>query len=104
MVLPSGRMHSDDLPQLFLYGLLGKPDIEDKKKSAHPEAKGLFFLSVALVMLLTLLTFKAGQPQKNCLGLVGYSLAWTLGYLFGLTSYLISLFIGWMGWKLLTQQ
>jgi S-DNA-T family DNA segregation ATPase FtsK/SpoIIIE len=77
---------------------------EKKKEIKHPEAKGLGLLSVALVFLLSLLSFKAGDPSANWLGLIGYGLAWAQSYLFGLPAYLIVFYMGWMGWRLLSFQ
>lgn len=77
---------------------------EKKKKASHPEAKGLILLGTALVVLLSLFTFKIGSHQSNCLGLAGYCVAWVLTYCFGLASYAIVAFAGVMGWKLLMQR
>jgi DNA segregation ATPase FtsK/SpoIIIE, S-DNA-T family len=77
---------------------------EKKHSSSHPEVRGLFLLACTLLLLLTLLTFKIDHPADNCLGLVGYFAAWLLTYLFGITSYFILLFTGWMGWQLLAFQ
>lgn len=70
----------------------------------HPEIKGLLLLSLTLLLLLTFFTFKVGEPHHNCLGFVGYYIAWICAYLFGLLSYLIAIFIGFLGWKLLIQR
>lgn len=71
--------------------------------SIHPEARGLFMLSCCFLALLCLFSFNAGDRGSNWLGLVGYGIGWTLSYLFGLTTYLIISFAGWMGWKLLLE-
>lgn len=71
--------------------------------SNHPEARGLFMLSCCFLALLCLLSFNAGDRSSNWLGLVGHWIAWTLSYVFGLSTYLVVAFIGWMGWKLLLE-
>ncbi len=77
---------------------------EKKSREKHPEAKGLALLSASLVLVLSLLSFKAGDPSGNWLGLVGYALAWVQVYLFGLPAYFVAFYLGWMGWRLLSTQ
>jgi S-DNA-T family DNA segregation ATPase FtsK/SpoIIIE len=72
-----------------------------KKHALNPEGKGLIFLGTSFVLLLTLLSFNAQDPTTNWLGLVGHFLAWVQAYLFGITSYLVVLFLGWTGWRFL---
>ncbi len=73
-----------------------------KKKSRMPsEAKGLILLGFSLIALLSLLSFHAADSSKNLLGLAGWGLGLGLYFLFGLSSYAILLFLGWMGWRFL---
>lgn len=77
---------------------------DNKKKVAHPEAKGLALIASSLFILLCLLSFCIGDPSKNWLGLVGHGVAFSFNYLFGLTSYCIPAFFLWAGWKLLSEE
>lgn len=77
---------------------------ESKKKLAHPEAKGLALIAGSLFVMLCLMSFVIEEPSKNWLGLVGYGIGWTFNYLFGLTSYLITGYFLWAGWKLLSEE
>ena len=74
----------------------------EKKKSIHPEIKGLLTLTSSMLLFICLLSFIHGEPKENWLGIVGYGIGLTFMYLFGLCSYFIAVYIGWMGWKLLT--
>lgn len=74
----------------------------EKKKTIHPEIKGLLTLIASLILLLCLLSFVQGAPKENWIGILGYGIGLTLMYLFGICSYAIALYVGWMGWKLLS--
>lgn len=76
----------------------------EKKPSSHPEAKGLVLLSASLLLLLSLLSFKSGNVSSNWLGLIGYYSGWAFTYAFGLSSYLLLVYFGWTGYKLLLNQ
>lgn len=80
--------------------------VSEKQTSSptHPEAKGLLLLGGCLILLLAELSFKSGEPASNWLGLFGYFIAFVFNYLFGLTSYIIILFFGMLGWRLLIDQ
>lgn len=71
-----------------------------KNSPFHPEAKGLILLAAALLLTLSLVTFKMGQSHENALGLFGYGLAWIFTYLFGLLSYPIICGMAFLGFKL----
>src|SRR3972149_3849727 len=75
-----------------------------KKGGIPPEAKGLMLLAIAFIMLLSLISFHPLFPEKNWLGLVGFGLGFGLSYLLGLTSYLLTAYLGWLGWKHLCNQ
>jgi S-DNA-T family DNA segregation ATPase FtsK/SpoIIIE len=84
-----------------------KKGSSSEKKSAlssHPEAKGLILLSCAFLALLSLLSFYSEDVSHNWLGLLGYSTGWVLNYLFGLMSYALVIFVGWLGWRMLCYQ
>ncbi len=71
-----------------------------KKPWAPPEVQGLLTLGCALVFMLSLLSFGWGHYQTNWLGAIGSAIGRTGHVFFGLSSYLIPLFIGWIGWRL----
>lgn len=78
---------------------MSKP--EKKKSSVKVEGKGLILLGTSFVLLITLLSFNTASSDSNWLGMLGHGLAWIQSYLFGLMSYPVALFIGWIGWRLL---
>ena len=79
---------------------MAKVAAQEKPKAAnHPEAKGLILIAIAFIMLLSLLSFHIEEHGRNWLGLVGWGVAWTLQWTFGMGSYLIILFLGWLGWQ-----
>ncbi|MBY0528899.1 MAG: DNA translocase FtsK [Rhabdochlamydiaceae bacterium] len=78
---------------------MGKATSEKQKLSVHSEGKGLIFIGGALMILLCLLSFQMDDPSKNWLGLIGWSIAFGLNWAFGLSSYLIVCFLGWLGWQ-----
>jgi DNA segregation ATPase FtsK/SpoIIIE, S-DNA-T family len=81
---------------------MGKNSTAPKKKSRMPtEVKGLVLLGFSLIALLSLCSFHASDPTKNWLGLVGWGIGVGFNFLFGLTSYLILIFSGWLGWQFL---
>lgn len=71
-----------------------------KRPWAPPEVQGLLTLGLALVLLLSLLGFGWGHAQSNWLGVIGNAIGRTGSIVFGISSYLIPLFIGWIGWRL----
>src|SRR4030042_3291045 len=76
---------------------------QKKIKKHHSDASGLFALACAVVLLLSLISFVQKDPSANWLGIIGYSLAWITTYLFGLGGYLITLFLLFLGGKLLVR-
>ncbi len=75
-----------------------------KKNSEPPpgshrlmEIWGLFMLTACIMMLLSLLSYAYGHPSKNWLGFAGYIVGSVLHGIFGLSSYLISIYLGWIG-------
>ncbi|HSX12460.1 MAG TPA: DNA translocase FtsK 4TM domain-containing protein [Rhabdochlamydiaceae bacterium] len=75
---------------------------EKRSHSYRPEAKGLALLVSSLILVLSLLSFHLHDMQGNLLGLVGYGLGFALYYLFGLSSFLILFYLGWLGLQYLT--
>jgi DNA segregation ATPase FtsK/SpoIIIE, S-DNA-T family len=81
---------------------MAKDTTAPKKKSRMPaEAKGLALLGFSLIALLSLLSFHMSDHTKNWLGLVGWGIGVGFNFLFGLTSYLIIIFLSWLGWQFL---
>ncbi len=68
------------------------------------ETKGLILLSLALLLFISLLTFSHRHPEKNWLGIVGYSTAWVFSYSAGLGAFGLVLYLGWIGWCKLTSK
>ncbi len=65
------------------------------------ETRGFLILAFAVILLLSLMSFAIAPDSKNLLGLMGYTLGWALHALFGLSSYVLVIYIGWVGWRLL---
>ncbi len=61
------------------------------------ETKGFLIFSLALILFLSLISFGFHSESKNLLGFLGYTIGWALHALFGMSSYLIVLFLGWIG-------
>jgi S-DNA-T family DNA segregation ATPase FtsK/SpoIIIE len=75
-----------------------------KKAPLNPEAQGLFFLSLGFLGFLSLWSFSFLHPEANFLGYLGYLVALGTESLFGLGSYLIPLYLAWLGVRLLRGQ
>jgi S-DNA-T family DNA segregation ATPase FtsK/SpoIIIE len=65
------------------------------------ETRGFLTFAFAIVLLLSLVSFALAPDAKNLLGLMGHTLGWALHALFGLSSYVLVLYLGWIGWRLL---
>lgn len=65
------------------------------------ETRGFLIISFAVVMLLSLMSFAIAPDSKNLLGMMGHTLGWFLHALFGLSSYGLACYIGWIGWRML---
>jgi len=82
-----------------------KKGINEKavKKHDNTEIHGLIVFSMALVLVLSLISFSLYDPSSssNWLGAVGHTFAWGFTAIFGLGSYLFCLFLGWAGWRLM---
>jgi S-DNA-T family DNA segregation ATPase FtsK/SpoIIIE len=74
---------------------------KSKESLHHPEAKGLFFIGLSVLLFLCLISFIDGHHELNWLGFVGHLLAFLFQYIFGLGSYFILTFMLWLGWGLL---
>lgn len=72
-----------------------------EEKRSHPEVKGLILLSLCLITLLSLLSFRKDGIHSNYLGVVGWALGFALTWLLGLMSYALLGFTSWWGWQYL---
>ncbi len=72
-----------------------QPKIKNKKKNL--EARGLFILCLDFLFFLSLFSFNKDLPNSNWLGFLGYYTAYFTTYLFGLASFLLILYFGWIG-------
>lgn len=73
-------------------------------KASLPETtivKGLFVTASSVILMLSLLSFAFSKESTNLLGLIGFSFGWLFHALFGLSSYLLAVYIGWVGFRLL---
>ncbi len=62
------------------------------------EIQGFLTLSFSILLLLSLISFAYGQESRNWMGAIGYSIGWVLHTSLGATSYLLCLYLGWIGW------
>lgn len=60
---------------------------------------GLFILCCSVLMLLSLFSFAYAHPAQNWIGIIGYSIGKVFHASFGILSYLICIFAGWIGWR-----
>lgn len=67
--------------------------------SVNPEIRGFLWLSLALLLLLSVVSFSFSPPKTNILGLVGDRIGWLFYGFFGLGSYYVCIFLGWIGWR-----
>lgn len=75
---------------------INQPSIE-----LHPEGRGFIILAFALLIFISLLSFAYSPGNNNSLGVVGHAIGKWFHALFGLSSYVVCLFLGWIGWRLL---
>lgn len=78
---------------------MAKENTPVKKSRLPAEGKGLILLGFSLILFLSLISFQIDAANKNWLGLVGWGLGLGFNYLFGLCSYFIVAFLGYLGWQ-----
>jgi DNA segregation ATPase FtsK/SpoIIIE, S-DNA-T family len=66
-----------------------------------PETRGFLILASALILLLSLISFAMAPESRNLLGIMGHTLGWAFHALFGLSSYLLVIYMAWIGWRML---
>jgi DNA segregation ATPase FtsK/SpoIIIE, S-DNA-T family len=74
-----------------------------KKRSSHPEMKGLLFLGLSCLLFTSLISFNYLRPTENYLGVIGYIIGFSSQYLFGLGSFLVVAYLAWISGQLLTK-
>ena len=65
------------------------------------ETRGFLTFAFAIFLLLSLMSFAIAPDSKNLLGLMGHTFGWAIHALVGLSSYILILYIGWIGWRML---
>ncbi|MBM3183825.1 MAG: DNA translocase FtsK, partial [Chlamydiae bacterium] len=76
--------------------MAAKKKIRAKKIALHPDAQGLIYIAAAFLLFLSLYSFSFSHPHANWLGLLGYSVALGIEYVFGLGSFLIPTYLVWL--------
>lgn len=76
-----------------------KPTTKKIQQDASTEIPGWILLSASVFILVSLLSFAYAQGTENWLGLVGYTIGWIFTATFGLSSYPLIVYIGWIGWR-----
>lgn len=75
------------------------PQKEAISPKAMQEVRGILLLMIALIMVISLVSFAIGNEAKNAVGLIGQSLGLALHAAFGISSYFLIGFLGWLGWR-----
>jgi S-DNA-T family DNA segregation ATPase FtsK/SpoIIIE len=65
------------------------------------ETQGMCIFCAALIVFLSISSFALTPNSSNILGFMGHTIGWIFHALFGLSSYLLAIYIGWIGWRLL---
>lgn len=76
---------------------------QKKTLSTHATSEiiGLLTLTLCFMIFLSLISFAFGQETVNWLGIVGSTIGWIFHVLFGVTSYLVAAYIGFLGLRFL---
>ena len=74
---------------------------KNKKKNNYSKQilQGMILLGISLSLSLCLVSYCDGDSTRNWLGLVGHVCGWAAVYLLGFSSWLVPVFLGWLGWK-----
>lgn len=78
-----------------------KENSSKKKNPLHVSVYGILTLASALLVFLSLASFVYHEYYNNLVGLIGFSLGMVFHTVFGLSSYIVCLFLFWLGWRLL---
>lgn len=74
----------------------------NQKASSNYENNSLYsfiLFGIALIILMSLLSFSHHHDSNNWLGLMGHQIGWGFNAIFGVGSYPLSFFVGWIGWR-----
>lgn len=93
---------------IYRYFIMTKKQKKSSKSKTPPpppwttaETRGFLIFAFAFILLLSLMSFALNPNAKNLIGLMGHTIGWIFHALFGLGSYLLAFYIGWIGWRLL---
>jgi len=75
------------------------PEAQPHAHHKTAEIQGFLTLTFSILLLLSLISFAYGQHTQNWLGAIGYSVGWILHTSLGIASYLLCIFLGWIGWQ-----
>ncbi len=82
-----------------------KKNVAAEKKAPKKnlsEIHGLSLFIIGVAALISLISFSLHSLHtQNLLGIVGYAISWTLTAIFGVSSYLVICYLGWIGWRLM---
>lgn len=70
-----------------------------KLKQDTTVLRGMFVSCAAVGMFFSLLSFAYGHEAHNWFGVIGYTLGKVLHAVFGIGSYLLCMYVGWIGWR-----
>lgn len=78
-----------------------KQEVPKTPPKPQPEAQGFVLFTFALALLISLFSFAYSPGSTNTLGLVGHTIGKVLYTILGFSSYILCVFVGWVGWRLL---
>ncbi len=71
------------------------------KNELSQEARGFMLLASSALLLLSLFSFSFAPHEGNWIGLIGHRISLLLHAVFGIGSYFVVLYVGWVGWHFL---
>lgn len=74
---------------------------KSKPKQDMSAIKGVLILGIAAAIMLSLLSFSYGSQTDHWVGIVGFTLGKIFHALFGVGSYFLCFYCGWIGWRLI---
>lgn len=78
--------------------------IKEIKQALHPDLKALLYLAGSILGFVSLISFSFLHPEGNLLGYVGYILALSCVYIFGLSAFFIPLYLFVLGYQILAKK
>lgn len=81
-----------------------KAKTKKQESKTNPEVLGLLWIALSLILTVSLYSFTFDAPKTNLLGYLGYFLSFGFNYLFGLSSYLVSVYFFCIGFELLSKK